>query len=301
MSVVTVDATGRAPAWRALWPLAKPKVVLLIVFCAVIGMCLASPSLPPLSLLLPATAGIALVAGAAAMVNCLVERTADALMRRTAHRATARGEVGAALTLSVALVAGSAGMALLFVFVNALTAWLTLATFVGYALVYTLLLKPNTPQNIVIGGASGAMPPILGWAAVSGEVGAPALVLFLIIYTWTPPHFWALALYRRADYARAGLPMLPVTHGERFTTLSVLLYSWLLAGVSLLPVALAHAGAVYLAAALLLNARFLWLAARLHRQYADPLARRTFVWSIWYLTWLFAALLVDHYLPLPLA
>ncbi|AXK39154.1 heme o synthase [Crenobacter cavernae] len=301
MSVMIVETARHPHAWRALWPLAKPKVVLLIVFCAVIGMCLASPGLPPLSLLVPATLGIALVAGAAAMVNCLVERTADALMRRTAHRATARGEVSTAFTLAVALAAGGLGMLLLVVYVNALTAWLTLATFVGYALVYTLLLKPNTPQNIVIGGASGAMPPILGWAAVTGDIGVPALALFLIIYAWTPPHFWALALYRRDDYARAGLPMLPVTHGERFTTLSILLYSWLLAGISLLPVAIAHSGALYLAVALLLNARFLYLAARLHRQYADPLARRTFVWSIWYLTWLFAALLVDHYWQVPLS
>jgi protoheme IX farnesyltransferase len=284
----------------ALWQLTKPKVVSLIVFCAVIGMMLATPGLPPLDKVLPATLGIALVAGAAAMINCLVERTVDALMRRTAHRATASGEVSGALTLTVALAAGGLGMAILVAFVNELTAWLTLGTFVGYALVYTLLLKPATPQNIVIGGASGAMPPILGWAAVSGEVSAMALALFLLIYAWTPPHFWALALYRRDDYAKAGLPMLPVTHGERFTTLSIVLYTWLLAGLTLLPLALGHSGAIYLAAALLLNARFLFLAIRLHRQYSHALARQTFMWSIWYLTWLFAALLVDHYLLIPL-
>ena len=280
---------------RALWQLAKPRVVALIVFCAVIGMFLATPELPSASLVIPATLGIALVAGAAAMINCLVERTVDARMRRTAWRATARGEAGVLETLLVALTAGGFGMALLVAFVNALTAWLTLATFVGYAIVYTLPLKPNTPQNIVIGGASGAMPPVLGWAAVTGDISALALVLFLIIYTWTPPHFWALALYRRDDYARAGLPMLPVTHGIRFTTLSILLYACLLGGVTLLPVALRGAGLLYLLAAVALNARFIWLAARLHRQYADALSRRTFTWSIWYLTWLFAALLIDHY------
>ena len=282
----------------SLFQLAKPRVVMLIVFCAVIGMFLASPGLPDAGVVLAATLGIALTAGAAAMINCLVERTVDARMRRTAHRATARGEAGYVETLLVALTVLGLGMSLLVAFVNALTAWLTLATFVGYAVVYTLLLKPTTPQNIVIGGASGAMPPILGWVAVTGQVDAMAMVLFLIIYTWTPPHFWALALYRRDDYARAGLPMLPVTHGQRYTTLSVLLYTCLLLGVTLLPVALRHSGAVYLLAALLLGGRFVWLAALLHRQYSDALARRTFGWSIWYLTLLFAALLVDHYMVL---
>ena len=190
-------------------------------------------------------------------------------------------------------------MALLAGMVNALTAWLTLGTFVGYAIVYTLLLKPNTPQNIVIGGASGAMPPLLGWVAMTGEVNALALTLFLIIYTWTPPHFWALALYRREEYARAGLPMLPVTHGERFTTLSIVLYTLLLLGVTLLPVALGAAGWVYLVCVMALNGRFLWLALRLHAQYADALARKLFIWSIHYLTLLFALLLVDHYWRIP--
>lgn len=282
----------------SLFQLAKPRVVMLIVFCAVIGMFLATPGLPDAGVVLAATLGIALTAGAAAMINCLVERTVDARMRRTAHRATVRGEAGYVETLLVALTVLGLGMSLLVAFVNALTAWLTLATFVGYAVVYTLLLKPTTPQNIVIGGASGAMPPILGWVAVTGQVDAMAMVLFLIIYTWTPPHFWALALYRREDYARAGLPMLPVTHGQRYTTLSVLLYTCLLLGVTLLPVALRHSGAVYLVAALLLGGRFVWLAALLHRQYSDALARRTFGWSIWYLTLLFAALLVDHYMVL---
>lgn len=291
--------------WRrhvaALWQLAKPRVVALIVFCAVIGMLLASPGWPDPQRLLAATLGIALVAGAAAIINCLVERTVDARMRRTAHRATASGELGAAETLLVALTALGLGMALLVCLVNVLTAWLTLATFAGYAVVYTLLLKPNTPQNIVIGGASGAMPPLLGWAAMTGEVSALAMVLFLIIYTWTPPHFWALALYRRDDYARAGLPMLPLTHGQSFTTLSILLYTVLLAAVTLLPLALREAGWLYLLAMLLLNARFVQLAVRLHRHYADATARLCFRWSIHYLSWLFAALLLDRVFFFPLS
>ncbi|MCD4498122.1 heme o synthase [Chromobacterium vaccinii] len=293
------------PLWRqhayALWQLSKPRVVALIVFCAVIGMFLASPGVPDAAVVAPATLGIALVAGAAAMVNCLVERGVDVRMRRTAWRATATGEVGARETLLAALAIGGMGLALLLACCNALTAWLTLGTFVGYAIVYTLLLKPNTPQNIVIGGASGAMPPVLGWVAVNGEIDAFALVLFLIIYTWTPPHFWALALYRRDDYARAGLPMLPVTHGQRYTTLSIVLYGFLLTAVTLLPVALGEAGAIYLGAVLLLDGRLLFLAVKLHRQYADTLARRLFAWSIWYLTWLFAALLLDHYYLIPLS
>ncbi|MEN2426686.1 heme o synthase [Chromobacterium vaccinii] len=293
------------PLWRqhayALWQLSKPRVVALIVFCAVIGMFLASPGVPDAAVVAPATLGIALVAGAAAMVNCLVERGVDVRMRRTAWRATATGEVGARETLLAALAIGGMGLALLLACCNALTAWLTLGTFVGYAIVYTLLLKPNTPQNIVIGGASGAMPPVLGWVAVNGEIDAFALVLFLIIYTWTPPHFWALALYRRDDYARAGLPMLPVTHGQRYTTLSIVLYGFLLTAVTLLPVALGEAGVIYLGAVLLLDGRLLFLAVKLHRQYADTLARRLFAWSIWYLTWLFAALLLDHYYLIPLS
>ncbi|GGY15467.1 heme o synthase [Paludibacterium paludis] len=284
---------------RALIAVAKPRVVLLIVFCAVIGMFLAVPGIPDPAVVIPATLGIGLVASAAAMINCLVERGVDARMKRTAWRATARGEVGAGETLAAAMLAGGLGM-LLLIQVNALTAWLTLGTFVGYAVVYTVLLKPNTPQNIVIGGASGAMPPLLGWVAMTGSVDSMALALFLIIYAWTPPHFWALALYRRDDYAKAGLPMLPVTHGERFTTLSIVLYTCLLTGTTLLPLALGASGLIYLAGSALLNGRFLWLALRLHAQYADALARKVFGWSILYLTWLFAVLLVDHYWRIPL-
>lgn len=299
----TINLTLSRHQLLGLWQLAKPKVVALIVFCAVIGMVLALPGLPDgaqWARMLAATLGIALVAGAAAMINCLVERGIDARMRRTARRVSASGELTAMPILLTALGALGLGMMLLIGLVNALTAWLTLATFAGYAIVYTLLLKPNTPQNIVIGGASGAMPPVLGWAAMTGEVSAMAMLLFLIIYTWTPPHFWALALYRRDDYARAGLPMLPLTHGEAFTTLSILLYTVLLLAVSLLPLALGATGLVYLVAALLLGAHFIRLALGLHRQYADAQARRCFRWSIHYLTWLFAALLIDHYLLISL-
>lgn len=239
----------------AMLQLAKPRVVALIVFCAVIGMLLSQPALPALRLLLPATLGIALMAGAAAMLNCLLEHALDARMQRTAWRATARGSAGRGETLLLAVLLGGSGMLLLWGWVNALTAWLTLATLLAYALVYTLLLKPYTPQNIVIGGISGAMPPLLGWTAMTGQVSPHALLLLLIIYTWTPPHFWALALYRRADYARAGLPMLPLTHGQGFTTLSILLYTLLLTAVTLLPVALGVAGWLYLLAALALEDR----------------------------------------------
>ncbi len=274
----------------------KPRVVSLIVFTAVIGMFLASPGMVPLSPLLAGTLGIALVAGAAAAVNCLVEQKIDALMRRTRWRPLPRGEVTTLQTLLFAGVLGGLGLWILVQFVNALTMWLTVVTFVGYAVVYTVLLKPATPQNIVIGGASGAMPPVLGWAAVTGEVGVEAMVLFLIIFAWTPPHFWSLALYRTEDYARAGVPMLPVTHGKQYTRLQVLLYTLILFAASLLPYAIRMSGAFYLAAAAILGGVFTAYAVRLHVAYTDALARRTFRYSIVYLALLFAALLVDHYL-----
>lgn len=286
---------------RALTQLSKPRVVSLVVFCAVVGMLLSTSSLPDMWRVTAAIGGISLVAGAAAMVNCLVERAIDMRMCRTARRATVTGEIRPIEVGSVALLLGSVGMVILLAFVNALTAWLTLATFVGYAVIYTVWLKPLTPQNIVIGGASGAMPPLLGWTAVTDEVNAMALVLFLIIYTWTPPHFWALALYRREDYRRVGLPMLPVTHGERFTTRAIILYTLLLLGTTLLPLALGQSGWFYLICALLLNMRLILLAMRLHRNYDDGLSRKLFTWSIWYLTWLFVALLVDHYWLIPVS
>ena len=281
---------------RAFYALTKPRVVSLIVFTAVIGMFLAAPGMVEPRVLLAGTLGIALVAGAAAAVNCLVEQKIDALMQRTRWRPLPRGELSVVQTLVFAGAIGGAGLWLLLHFVNALTMWLTVATFVGYAIVYTVLLKPATPQNIVIGGASGAMPPVLGWAAVTGEVTTEAMLLFLIIFAWTPPHFWALALYRTEDYARAGLPMLPVTHGARYTRLQVLLYTLILFGVSLLPFVVRMSGWLYLAAALALGGVFIGYALRIHLAYSDALARRTFRYSITYLALLFAALLLDHYL-----
>ena len=283
---------------RAFYVLTKPRVNTLIVFCAVIGMFLAVPEgLPNAFTVFAATVGIACVAGAAAAMNCLIEQHIDARMTRTRARPLPRGALSSGEALVFATVLGGCGLLVLHQAVNPLTMWLTLATFVGYAVIYTVLLKPRTPQNIVIGGASGAMPPVLGWAAVSGEVSSDALLLFLIIFAWTPPHFWALALYRTADYARAGLPMLPVTHGSEFTRLSVLLYTFILFGVTLLPFATRMSGALYLAVAVALGLQFIRYAWRLYRDYSDALARRTFRFSIVYLFALFAALLVDHYLP----
>ena len=281
-----------------LWRLTKPRVVSLIVFTAVIGMFLASPGRPPLDRVAFATVGIALVAGAAAAFNCLVEQKLDAVMARTRWRPTAAGTVSSSQVLLFAGVVGGLGLAILWHAVNPLTMWLTLATFVGYAIIYTVVLKPATPQNIVIGGASGAMPPVLGWAAISGDVTYQPLLLFLIIFAWTPPHFWALALYRRNEYARAGLPMLPVTHGEEFTRLHLLLYTLILVATTLLPFATHMSGRFYLGAALVLDAVFLAYAVRLWLRYSDALARRTFAYSIFYLAMLFAALMIDHYLPL---
>ena len=239
---------------------------------------------------------LAAVAGAAAAVNCLVEQKIDALMQRTRGRPLPRGEVTSLSTLVFAGFVGGLGLFFLHRFVNPLTMWLTLATFVGYAVIYTVLLKPATPQNIVIGGASGAMPPVLGWAAVTDSVPPEALLLFLIIFAWTPPHFWSLALYRTKDYAKAGLPMLPVTHGPEYTRLQIVLYTCVLVAVTLLPFAIRMSGWVYLAAALVLGGLFLAYAVQLYRDYSDALARATFRYSIYYLTALFSALLVDHYL-----
>ncbi|MGB5082624.1 MAG: heme o synthase [Burkholderiales bacterium] len=283
---------------RQFLSLTKPRVVSLIVFCAVIGMLLAAPGMVSPRLLLAATIGIWLVAGAAAAVNCLVERRIDAVMARTRSRPLPRGELTSLQTLVFAGTTGGAGLWVLYALVNPLTMWLTFATFVGYAVVYTVLLKPMTPQNIVIGGASGAMPPVLGWAAVTGEVAPEALLLFLIIFAWTPPHFWALALYRTADFAKAGLPMLPVTHGHRFTRLYVLLYTLVLFASALLPFAYGMSGWLYLVSAVWLNCVFVGYAVRLYVNYSDALARRTFRYSIAYLAALFAALLADHYLSI---
>jgi protoheme IX farnesyltransferase len=281
---------------RAFLALTKPRVVSLIVFTAVIGMFLATPGMVPAQVLIAGTLGIWLVAGAAAAVNCLVEQKIDAVMQRTSWRPLPRGELSTAQTLIFAGALGGLGLWLLFQFVNVLTMWLTVATFVGYAIVYTVILKPATPQNIVIGGASGAMPPVLGWAAVTGEVTTEALLLFLIIFAWTPPHFWSLALYRTEDYARAGVPMLPVTHGKPYTRLQVLLYTLILFAVSLLPYVVRMSGAVYLLAALTLGGIYIGYALRIYRAYSDEVAQKAFRYSIVYLAALFAALLVDHYL-----
>jgi len=281
---------------RQYYALTKPRVVQLIVFCAVIGMLLAVPGVPDWRVALPATVGIWLVAAAAAAFNCLVEQHIDARMARTAWRPTARGELTNTQTLLFSAVLCSLGSALLYLCVNPLTMWLTFATFVGYAVIYTVVLKPLTPQNIVIGGASGAMPPVLGWAAMRGDVGPEALMLCLIIFLWTPPHFWALALYRAEDYRKAGLPMLPVTHGNEFTRLHVLLYTLVLFASTLLPFIFRMSGVVYLVAAVVLGAGFIGHAWRLWRSYSDALARKTFRFSLWHLSLLFAALLVDHYL-----
>ena len=280
---------------RQFLALTKPRVVTLIVFTAVIGMFLAVPGVPPAHAVLFGTLGIALVAGAAAAVNCLVEQKIDAVMQRTRIRPLPRGQLTSRQTLVFAGVTGALGMWFLFRFVNPLTMWLTLATFVGYAVVYTVLLKPATPQNIVIGGASGAMPPVLGWAAVTGDVPPEALLLFLIIFIWTPPHFWSLALYRREDYRRAGLPMLPVTHGQRYTQLMIVLYTVVLFAATLMPYAIRMSGPLYLLAAVALGATFVGYAIRLYRRYSDSLARATFRFSILYLAALFSALLLDHY------
>jgi protoheme IX farnesyltransferase len=270
--------------------------VQLIVFCAAIGMLLAVPGLPDWKKALAATAGIWLVAAAAAAFNCLVEQHIDARMARTAWRPTARGQLSSAQALVFSAVLCAAGSALLYILVNPLTMWLTFATFVGYAVVYTVVLKPLTPQNIVIGGASGAMPPVLGWVAMRGEVGPEALIMCLIIFLWTPPHFWALALYRAEDYRKSGLPMLPVTHGAEFTRLHVFLYTLVLFAGALLPFISGMSGPLYLAAAIVLGAVFVGHAWRLWRVYSDALARKTFRYSILYLSLLFAALLLDHYL-----
>ncbi len=282
--------------FRRFYALTKPRVIALIVFCAVIGMFLSTPGAVPLQALLAGTMGIWFVAGAAAAVNCLVEQKIDAVMARTRGRPLPRGELSSVETLAFAGVVGGIGLWVLYTLVNPLTMWLTFGTFVGYAVIYTVVLKPLTPQNIVIGGLSGAMPPLLGWVAVTGEVAPDALLLVLIIFAWTPPHFWALALYRTEDYAKAGLPMLPVTHGNQYTRLHVLLYTFILFGCSLLPFVYGMSSLIYLAAAVVLGLLFISYAVRLYLHYSDAMARRTFRFSIVYLAALFGALLIDHYL-----
>jgi protoheme IX farnesyltransferase len=297
MATATMSsATLRLRQYAAL---TKPRVTQLAVFCAVIGMFLASPDLPPWPVVVAATVGIWLLAGAAFAINSLIEQHIDARMARTKHRPMARGDIGVTQALGFSGVIGGIGMLILYRWVNPLTMWLTFATFVGYAVIYTMILKPRTPQNIVIGGLSGAMPPALGWAAVANEVPAEAWLLVMIIFVWTPPHFWALALYRTADYEKSGLPMLPVTHGEKLTRLHILLYSVALLATTVLPYVIRMNGWFYLASALVLGGIFLGYAVALYREYSDALARKMFKFSILYLSLLFVALLVDHWLIQP--
>lgn len=292
MTTLTISSNRIAQYWA----LTKPRVTQLAVFCAVIGMFLATPELPDWKIVVAATIGIWLLAGAAFAINCLVEREIDSRMARTARRPMARGEITVQQTLVFSGVIGGTGMWVLYNFVNPLTMWLTFATFLGYAVIYTIILKPATPQNIVIGGLSGAMPPALGWAAVANDLPMQAWILVLIIFIWTPPHFWALALYRRHEYAKSGLPMLPVTHGIAFTQFQIWLYTIALVATTMLPYAVNMSGLIYLVSAALLDLVFLWYAWQVYRHYSDMIARRMFAYSIIYLSLLFAALLVDHYL-----
>lgn len=300
------DNSANTASWpqklRAFILLCKLRVNSLIVFTAVIGMFLAiPPTVIPgehaiLLRVLVAALGIALTAFAAAAINCQVERTIDARMMRTRTRPTVQGVIKAPEVLLLATATGTAGLWILYSLINPLTAWLTLLTFVGYTIIYTLFLKPATPMNIVIGGASGAMPPLLGWTAMTGQVSHEAIALFLIIFVWTPPHFWALACYRSQDYAASGLPMLPITHGLRVTCLHIFLYILMLTAVSLIPVSLGMSGWFYLLAATVLGVIFLYHGFRLWKRYSDLQARVTFRYSITYLALLFAAMLIDHYL-----
>jgi len=282
-----------------LHALTKPRVLQLIVFCALVGMVMAVPRVPTLNEIqraILACVGIWLVAGAAAAINCLVEKEIDAKMKRTSWRPTSQGQVDGLLALLFSSALCAAGSALLYFWINPLTMWLTLGTFLGYAVIYTVILKPLTPQNIVIGGSSGAMPPVLGWAAMTDQVGPEALLLFLIIFLWTPPHFWALALYRVEEYRKSGLPMLPVTHGIDFTCLQILLYTLILLAACLMPFVYGMSSWLYLLVALGLSLVFVVHAFKLWRQYSDEQARQTFKFSLVHLSVLFAAMLVDHYL-----
>ena len=287
-------------SWRDYLELTKPRVVLLMLITSLVGMFLATRAGVPLSILLFGNLGIALCAGAAAAVNHVVDRRIDAIMARTYKRPVTAGRVSPVAALLFALLLALSGMALLLAFTNELAAWLTLASLVGYALIYTGFLKRATPQNIVIGGLAGAAPPLLGWVAVTGQLSAEPLLLVLIIFAWTPPHFWALAIHRKEEYAKADIPMLPVTHGEHYTKVHILLYTCMLLAVSLLPFAIHMSGLLYLAAALLLGGRFLHWAWVLYRDSRPHAAINTFKYSIWYLFLLFIALLVDHYLLLSL-
>ena len=297
-NVVSLESLGH---WREYAELCKPRVIGLIVFTAVIGMFLATPDLVPLSTFVPATLGIGLASASAAAINHVAEHRIDALMARTRNRPLPQGGLNRRQALVFALLIGAFSMYLLIAFVNVLTALLTFASLIGYAVVYTMFLKYATPQNIVIGGAAGAAPPVLGWTAVTGQVDPHALLLFLIIFAWTPPHFWALAIYRRDDYAKADIPMLPITHGVDYTRLQIVLYTLILVIATLLPFATYMSGVVYLAGAVVLDAVFLYYAVRMLYDHDDALAMRTFRYSIIYLSLLFAFFFLDHYTTAPSA
>jgi len=288
------------PLWREYLELCKPRVVLLIVFTAIVGMFLATPAFVSLEVLIFGSLGIGLAAGSGAAVNHLVDNKIDALMGRTKNRPLVTGRLEKSAALSFALLQLSISMVVLVVVINTLTAILTFASMVGYAVIYSVFLKRATPQNIVIGGAAGAMPPVLGWTAVTGQLDAHALLLFLIIFAWTPPHFWALAIHRRSEYARAEVPMLPVTHGIKFTRLQILLYTIIMFVASILPFVTGMSNAIYLIGAVILGFGFLGYSIALFRNRDNSLPMRTFKYSIWYLAGIFACLLIDHYFPIPL-
>ena len=297
MSSLPAQPSANAPAtWRDYWVVTKPRVTLLAVFTSFIGMLLVDRNFPPLSMVIGGCIGIWLLAGASFAMNCLLEAAVDAKMKRTNWRPSAQGKLSTTHIVIFALILGAIGSAVLIVTTNLLTWALTLGTFFGYSFIYTLYLKPNTPQNIVIGGAAGAMPPVLGWTAIANDISAPPLLLFLIIFAWTPPHFWALALYRIDDYEKSGLPMLPVTHGRDFTLLHMLLYTFLLLAVSMLPFAIRMNSWLYAVAALALGLRFIQLVWQLKGSYTDQKSKAVFRYSLTYLAALFAALLADHYL-----
>lgn len=295
-------ATAAEPAtWRDYYELCKPNVVLLMLLTSVIGMFMATPAMVPWQVLLWGNLGIALCAGSAAAVNHLVDRRIDIVMSRTSNRPIAQGRIETIPAILFALILGVAGMAILLVFINPLTAWLTLASLLGYAVVYTLYLKRATPQNIVIGGLAGAAPPLLGWTAVTNSIDGHALLLVLIIFAWTPPHFWALAIHRREEYAKVGIPMLPVTHGVKYTALHTLLYTLILFAVSLLPFATGMSGPLYLIGAIVMGLGFLYWSIVLLRGNNPKAPMETFKYSIIYLMVIFIVMLVDHYLfPQPI-
>lgn len=290
-----VNTVETAAGWRDYLELTKPRVVALMILTAIIGMLLARPGVPSWSVLIFGNLGIALLAGAAAVVNHVVDKKIDLVMARTRKRPVATGRLGMSAALGFAMALGLAGMVVLVTQINMLTAWLTLASLIGYAVIYTLFLKRATPQNIVIGGLAGAMPPLLGWTAVTGQVEGNALLLVLIIFAWTPPHFWALAIHRKEEYAKAGIPMLPVTHGNRFTELHMILYTLVLLAVSVMPFVTGMSGMLYLIGAALLGLWFLQYTVRLWLKDDRRIALATFKYSITYLMLLFVLLLVDHF------